>query len=72
MVFGPAPDSSFVFETSDLNICQDASVEIHPAAWEAIALTVSTVVVKNKDLASPRGECEGHRLPFSKFTYTNA
>ena len=58
-VFGSATDSNFVFE---LNICQDASVEIHPASWEAIAFIVSTVVVKNKDLASPRGESDGYRF----------
>jgi hypothetical protein len=55
-VFGAETTSTFVFETSDLDVCQDAAVEIHPAAWEAIALTVSTVVVKKKDSVTPRGK----------------
>jgi hypothetical protein len=53
-VFGPSLASTVVFETSDLNICREVAVEIHPDAWEAIALSVSSVAVKNKDLASPR------------------
>jgi hypothetical protein len=56
-VFGPAITPTLVFETSDLDVCRDVAVEIHPAAWEAISLTVSTVVVKKKDSASSRGEC---------------
>jgi hypothetical protein len=55
-IFGGSPGSTFVFETSDFNIWPDTSVEIHPTAWEAIALTVSTVIVKNKDGGSSRGE----------------
>ncbi|KAH9990639.1 hypothetical protein BJV74DRAFT_836942 [Russula compacta] len=58
-VFGAALDSTVVFETSDLDICQGVAVEIHPSAWEAIALTVSTVVVKNDDSASPGGGEDG-------------
>ncbi len=71
-VFGAPPGSTFVFETSDLNICQDASVEIHPAAWEAVALTVSTIVVKNRDRAFSRGEREGYRFSLPKFAYIYA
>jgi len=58
-VFGAAPGSTFVFETSDLDICRDIAVEIHPEAWEAIAMSLSTVVVKNKEPAS-RGEARGN------------
>jgi hypothetical protein len=67
-VFDGAIPSSFVFETSDLDVCQDAAVEIHPAAWEAIALTVSTVVVKKNDSAS-RGEGRGYYLSLVKNAY---
>ncbi len=56
-VFGAKITSALVFETSDLDVCQDVAVEIHPAAWEAVALTLGTVVVKKNNLASPRGEC---------------
>jgi hypothetical protein len=45
-------------------------VEIHPAAWEAIALIVSTIVVKN-DPAS-RGECVSSSFSLPKFAYTCA
>lgn len=58
-VFGVEVTSNLVFETSDLDVCQDVGVEIHPAAWEAIALTVSTIVVKKKDSASSRDGEEG-------------
>ncbi|KAI0253680.1 hypothetical protein BJV78DRAFT_161177 [Lactifluus subvellereus] len=58
-VFGPALGSTVLFETSDLDICQDVAVEIHPDAWEAIALTVSSVVVKNQDLVVPRESQHG-------------
>jgi hypothetical protein len=68
-VFDTAPSSSLVFETSDLNICQDVAVEIHPAAWEAIAFTVSTVVVKEKVLVSPRGERERYCFFFLQSAY---
>ena len=47
-------------------------MEIHPAAWEAIALTVSTIVVKKKDSASSRGECVSHIVSLLKFAYTCA
>ena len=47
-------------------------MEIHPAAWEAIALTVSTIVVKKKDPASSRGECVSYiSLPKSTYTCAN-
>jgi hypothetical protein len=59
-IFGGAPGSTFVFETRDLNVWPDTSVEIHPTAWEAIAMTVSTVVVNDRDRATSRGESEGH------------
>ena len=62
-VFGAAITSTLVIETSDLNVCQDAAVEIHPAAWEAIALTVSTIIVKEKDQAFSRGEFVITSLP---------
>ncbi|KAH9976413.1 hypothetical protein BGW80DRAFT_1293557 [Lactifluus volemus] len=55
-VFGLALGSTIVFETSDLNVCQDTAVEIHSDAWEAIASTVSSVSVKSVDLAPPRGD----------------
>jgi hypothetical protein len=55
-IFGGAPGSAFVFETCDLNVWPDTPVEIHPSAWEAIAMTVSTVVVKDKDRGTSRGE----------------
>lgn len=45
-------------------------MEIHPATWEAIALTVSTIVVKKKDLAFSRGECVSSSLSLPKFAYT--
>lgn len=50
-VFGMPRSSTFVFETSDLDICRDVAVEIHPATWEAVALTLSSLVVKEKDRA---------------------
>ncbi|KAI0288678.1 hypothetical protein BC826DRAFT_1036238 [Russula brevipes] len=65
--FDIASSSTLVFETSDLNICQDVAVEIHPAAWEAIAFTVSTVVVKDKDLVSPRAG-DDDRIPTHPYT----
>jgi len=71
-VFGSAIASSIVFETNDLDVCQDVTVEIHPAAWESIALTVSTVVVKKNDSPSSRGERVGHNFSLFKFTYTCA
>ena len=55
-IFGGAHGSTFVFETSDLNIWPDTLVEIHPAAWEAIAMIVSTVVVQDKDRGTSLGE----------------
>jgi hypothetical protein len=56
--------STPVFETNDLDVCQDVTVEIHPAAWEAISLAVSTVVVKKKVSDSSRGECVSYGFPF--------
>lgn len=47
-------------------------MEIHPAAWEAIALTVSTILVKKKDSASSRGECVSYRFSLPKSAYTCA
>jgi hypothetical protein len=47
-------------------------VEIHPAAWEAIALTVSIIIVKKKDSASSRGECVSYCFSLPKFAYTYA
>ncbi len=47
-------------------------MEIHPAAWEAIALTVSSIVVKRKDSAPSRGEYVGYNLSLPKFAYTCA
>jgi hypothetical protein len=64
--------STLVFETSDLDVCQDVAVEIHPAAWEAIALTVSTILAKKKDSASSRGECISYSFSLPKFAYTCA
>jgi hypothetical protein len=55
-VFGSLLASTVIFETSDLNICEDVAVEIHPDAWEAIALSVSSVAIKDNDLASSRGD----------------
>ena len=46
VIFGAAPNMTLIFETSNLDICQDALVEIHSAVWEAISQTVSTVEVK--------------------------
>jgi hypothetical protein len=54
-IFGGALDSTFVFETSDLDVWPDTTVEIHPTAWEAIAMTVSTVIVSDKDRGTSRG-----------------
>lgn len=71
-VFGAAITPTLVFETSDLDVCQDVAVEIHPAAWEAIALTVSTIVVKKKDSASSRGERVSYIFSLTKFAYTCA
>jgi len=68
-VFGTAITSILVFESSDLDVCQDVAVEIHPDAWEAIALTVSTIVVK-KDKASSRGERVSYIFSLPKFAYT--
>lgn len=65
-VFGVAITSTLVFETTDLDVCQDTAVEIHPAAWEAIALTVSTIVVKKKESAPSCGECCGAASPSQK------
>lgn len=62
-VFGVAITSTLVFETTDLDVCEDFAVEIHPAAWEAIALTVSTIVVKKKDPTSSYGECVSCAFP---------
>ncbi|KAI9441835.1 hypothetical protein H4582DRAFT_1935330 [Lactarius indigo] len=53
-VFSMARSSTFVFETSDLDICQDVAVEIHPATWEAVALSLSSLVVKERNLGSSR------------------
>lgn len=56
-----ARSSTFVFETSDFDICQDGAVEIHPATWEAVALTLSSVVVntvKERNPASSRARGE--------------
>ncbi|KAI9507748.1 hypothetical protein F5148DRAFT_75533 [Russula earlei] len=66
--FDAAPGTTFVFETSDLDICQDVAVEIHPATWEAIALTVSTVIVKNEDVASHQRTREDgvSKLPYAR------
>lgn len=63
-MFGAAITSTLVFETSDLDVCQDVAVEINPTAWEAIALTVSIVVVKKKDSPSSRGECVSYGFSF--------
>jgi hypothetical protein len=65
---------NFVFETRDLDICRDDTVEIHPAAWEAVAMSISTLSVRYQfqDLGSSssptRGELVSHphaRLPIS-------
>jgi hypothetical protein len=45
-------------------------VEIHPAAWEAIALTVSTVVVRKNDSASSCGERLVIYFSLPKFAHT--
>lgn len=67
-IFGAALGSTVVFETSDLDICRGVAVEIHPSAWEAIALTVSTVVVKNDDSAS-RGGVDYYFSPGPELAY---
>lgn len=71
-VFGAAITPTLVFETSDLDVCQGVAVEIHPAAWEAIALTVSTIIVKKKDSASSPGERANYIFSPPKFAYTFA
>ncbi|KAI9450606.1 hypothetical protein BJY52DRAFT_1301642 [Lactarius psammicola] len=74
-VFGMARSSAFVFETSDLDICQDIAVEIHPATWEAVALTVSSLVVKERNLGSSsraRGQRDNAALQHSRTIHGNS
>jgi hypothetical protein len=52
---------NFVFETRDLDICQGDAVEIHPAAWEAVAISISTLSVRHQfqDLGSSSSQTRG-------------
>ncbi|KAI0301731.1 hypothetical protein B0F90DRAFT_292109 [Multifurca ochricompacta] len=65
-IFDVPHDSTPFFETSDLDICQDAAVEIHPGAWKAVALTVTSVVVKDQVSSSPRGGGDEKPLQLSR------
>ncbi|KAH8981755.1 hypothetical protein EDB86DRAFT_416390 [Lactarius hatsudake] len=73
-VFGMARSSTFVFETNELDICQDVAVEIHPATWEAVALTLSSLVVKERNLGSSRtrGQRDNATLHHSHITHGNS
>ncbi|KAH9018386.1 hypothetical protein EDB85DRAFT_2154520 [Lactarius pseudohatsudake] len=73
-VFVMARSSTFIFETNDLDICQDVAVEIHPATWEAVALTLSSLVVKERNLGSSRarGQRDNATLHHSHNTHGNS
>ncbi|KAN0137864.1 hypothetical protein V8E53_004348 [Lactarius tabidus] len=60
-VFGMVDSPNFVFETRDLDICQGDAVEIHPAAWEAVAISISTLSVRHQfqDLGSSSSQTRG-------------
>ena len=71
------PSPNFVFETKDLDICQGDTVEIHPAAWDAVAMSLSTLSVRSQfeDLGSSSSQAQARgelvsvhhaRLPISQ------
>ena len=59
---------NIVFETRDLNICQGDAVEIHPAAWDAVAMSLSTLSVRyqSHDLGFSQARGELVSLPHAR------
>ncbi|KAF8262678.1 hypothetical protein EI94DRAFT_1832659 [Lactarius quietus] len=60
-IFALVHSPNFVFETRDLDICHGDAVEIHPAAWEAVAMSLSTLSVRcqSQDLGSSSSQSRG-------------
>ncbi|KAI0264229.1 hypothetical protein BC834DRAFT_884335 [Gloeopeniophorella convolvens] len=58
-IFGISEGIPVVVETSDLDICQGAAIEIHDTAWEAVALTLSSVSVEDRSLNRSREHDKG-------------